>query len=128
VGFPWWRSRMLRKLVDGAIEQGRVSQAETWGRESPRLIDEIGDRQMTVFALARLARVAGEDGRFHEAGLLGAIEAEEARRPMGAWASERDRLSAPLLALAGPEFDQGRDHGRQLTFEEAVEVALGSAA
>jgi tetratricopeptide (TPR) repeat protein len=127
-GFPWWRSRMLRKLVDGAIEQGRMNEAETWGRESLRLIDEIGDRQMTVFALVRLARIAAEDGRLHEAGLLwGAIEAEEARRPMGAWASERDRLSAPLLAHAAPDFERGRDRGRQLAFEEAVEFGLGSA-
>jgi predicted ATPase len=125
-GFPWWRSRMLRKLVDGAIEQGRLSQAETWGRESLSLIDEVGDRQMTVFALARLARVAAENGRFHEAGCLwGAIEAEEARRPMGAWASERDRLSAPVLAVAGPEFGQGRDRGRELPLEDAVQLALG---
>jgi predicted ATPase/class 3 adenylate cyclase len=125
-GFPWWRSRMLRKLVDGAFELGRPGETEAWARESLRLMNEIGDRQMTVFALARLARVAAEAGRMEEAGLLwGAIEAEEARRPMGAWAKERDRLATPVLVRAGPDFERGRDRGRQLAFEEVVELALG---
>jgi predicted ATPase len=121
IGFPWWRSRMLRKLVDCLLELGRTGEAEVAAQESLRLMNEIGDRQMIVFTLARLARIAGETAREERAGLLwGAIEAEEDRRRMGAWAKERDRLGAPVLAHAGPAFEQGRDRGRLLSLEEAV--------
>jgi hypothetical protein len=128
VGFPWWRSRMLRKLVDCFLDLGRTGEADAAARESLALMNEIGDRQMMVFTLARLARIAGECGRPEEAGLIwGAIEAEEGRRRMGAWAKERDRLGAPVLAHTGPEFERGQEKGRQLSFEEAVELALEQA-
>ncbi|MDQ3890427.1 MAG: tetratricopeptide repeat protein [Actinomycetota bacterium] len=131
VNFPWWRARMLRKLVDCLLELERPRDAELAGRESLRLMNEIGDRQMLVFTLARLARIAAETGRDEQAGLLwGAIEAEEERRPMGAWSKERGRLGAPVLARAAArDFGQGREKGRRLELEEAVEVALeGSRA
>lgn len=122
VGFPWWRSRMLRKLVDCKLELGEPSGVEAWARESLQLIQGIGDRQMMVFTLARVARIAAESGRKEEAGLLwGAIEAEEARSRMGAWAKERDRLSGPVLAHEGPEFEHGRERGRTLSLDEIVE-------
>ena len=122
VGFPWWRSRMLRKLVDCKLELGEPSGVEAWARESLQLIQGVGDRQMMVFALARVARIAAESGRKEEAGLLwGAIEAEEARSRMGAWAKERDRLSGPVLAHGGPEFEHGRERGRTLSLDEIVE-------
>jgi tetratricopeptide (TPR) repeat protein len=125
IGFPWWRSRMLRKLVDCMLELGRTSDAEAAADESLRLMNEIGDRQMMVFALARLARIAAESGREEHAGLLwGSIEAEEDRRGMGAWAKEKDRLGAPVLAHAGAGFARGRDKGRLLAFDEAVGRAL----
>ena len=47
---------------------------------------------------------------------------------MGAWAKERERLGAPVLAHAGPEFDRGRDEGAELELETAVEVALKKEA
>jgi predicted ATPase len=129
IGFPWWRSRMLRKLVDCLLELGRTSEAEAAAQESLRIMDEIGDRQMMVFALARLARIAAETGRQEEAGLLwGAIEGEEGKRRMGAWAKERDRLGAPVLAHVGPTFTRGREKGRLLSLEEAVELALAASA
>jgi predicted ATPase len=125
IGFPWWRSRMLRKLVDCMLELGRTSEAEAPAQESLRIMNEIGDRQMMVFALARLARIAAETGREGRAGLLwGAIEAEEDRSRLGAWAKERDRLGAPVLAHSGPEFARGREEGQQLALEDAVELVL----
>jgi predicted ATPase len=128
IGFPWWRSRMLRKLADCLLELGQPDRAATVAQEALRIMDEIGDRQMTVFTLARLARIAAESGRFEEAGLLwGAIEAEEERARMGAWAKERDRLGAPVLARAGPEFEQARKEGRLLSLEEVVARSLQQA-
>ena len=125
VGFPWWRSRMLRKLADCQLELGRPDRAEVAVREALQLMAQIGDRQMIVFTLARLARIASESGRAEEAGLVwGAIEAEEERAPMGAWAKERARLAAPVLALSGPEFERGLREGQLLSLDEAIDHAL----
>jgi hypothetical protein len=44
---------------------------------------------------------------------------------MGAWAKERERLGAPVLAHTGPEFERGRTEGGLLELAEAVELALG---
>jgi hypothetical protein len=81
---------------------------------------------MTVFALARVARIAAESGRKEEAGLLiwGAIEAEEERGRMGAWAKERDRLSGPVLDHERPGFEHGRESGRRLSLDEIVQLTL----
>jgi predicted ATPase len=128
VGFTWWRSRMLRKLVDCLLELGRVDEAEAHGRESLTLMHDIGDHQMVVFTLARLARIAIETGQVERAGLLwGAIEAEERRSPMGAWSKEREHHASRVLAHAGPELERGRRRGSGLTLDEAVEAALGAS-
>jgi tetratricopeptide (TPR) repeat protein len=128
-GFLWWRARMLRKLVDCMLELGRTSDADACARESIRIMREIGDRQMVVFTLARLARIAAETDRHEHAGLLwGSIEAEEGRSPMGAWAKERDRLSAPVLAHEGPDFERGREQGRLLSLHEGVDAALADTS
>lgn len=124
-GFPWWRSRMLRKLADCQLELGLREEAEVSARESLQIMSEIGDRQMMVFALARLARLAAEAGRPGHAGLLwGAIEAEEGRHAMGAWAKERDRFAAPLTEATEPAFESGREQGRLLQLEDAIGLAL----
>ena len=116
---------MLRKLVDCLLELGQTTEADASTRESLRLMSEIGDRQMVVFTLARLARIAAESGRYERAGLVwGSIEAEEGRSSMGAWAKERDRLAAPVLSHEGSEFERGREQGRLLSLDEAVDAAL----
>ena len=83
----------------------------------------LGTEGVTVaFAddgIAALARIAAETGREERAGLLwGAIEAEEERSRMGAWAKERDRLGAPVLVYAGPkEYDRLRAYGLDDTID-----------
>jgi hypothetical protein len=117
---------MLRKLADCLLELGQRDRAEVALHEALELMAQIGDRQMIIFTLARLARIAAEFGRVDEAGLFwGAIEAEEERAPMGAWAKERDRLGAPVLAHSGSEFERGLREGQLLSLDEAVEHALG---
>ncbi|HEX5469863.1 MAG TPA: hypothetical protein VFW80_12535 [Gaiellaceae bacterium] len=129
IGFPWWRARSLRKLVDCLLELDRPDDAAAAARESLMLIHSMHDRQMTVFTLARLARLAAESGFEHRAGVIwGAIEAEEKRGRMGAWAKERDRLGAPVLAHAGPAFERGREEGALLELDEVVELALEEKA
>ena len=125
-GFAWWRSRMLRKLADCLLAEGRPEDAEPAAREALALLVATGDPHATVFALARVARVSAELGRTEEAGLLwGAIEAEEQRRPLGGWAKERERLGAPILAHADEAFEDARTRGRSLELEDAAAVALG---
>ena len=125
-GFDWWRSRMLRKLADCLLEEGRPEEAEPAAREALELLVTTGDPHATVFALARVARVAAELGRTEQAGLIwGAIEAEEGRRSLGGWAKERDRLGEPILAHADEAFERGRKRGQSLELEQAVAVALG---
>ena len=125
IGFVWWRSRMLRKLADCLLDLQQVDEATAAARESLALIHSMRDRQMTVFTLARLARLAVESGDERHGGVIwGAIEAEEKRNPMGAWAKERERLGAPVLAHAGPEFDRGCEEGAELDLDAAVSVAL----
>ena len=60
--------------------------------------------------------------------IWGAIEAEEARSAMGAWAKERNRFWEPIRAHAGPDLERGIELGRELSFSEGIEVALGSAS
>jgi predicted ATPase/class 3 adenylate cyclase len=125
VGFRWWRSRMLRKLVDCRLELGETAAADESARESLALLQETGDRQMMTFTLARIARVAAESGRPFDAGFYwGAIEAEEDDSPMRAWAKERDRLGAPVLAHTDSEFERGRGLGRESGLDAAVQRAL----
>ena len=125
IGFSWWRSRMLRKLVDYLLELGKTSEAEGEACESLRLARLHSDPPPIVFTLARLARISAETGRSERAGLLwGAIEAEEERRRMGGWENERDRFAAPVLSHSGPAFQRGRQQGRQLALDEAVAIAL----
>ena len=91
------------------------------------LAGELGDRLRIVRGLARLARVAAERGDTAGAGLLwGAVEAEEVRRPVGSWESERERFEQPVLARAGAAFEAAREQGRALPLEDAVARALAS--
>ena len=125
IGFSWQRTRMLRRLADRALEHGDVAEAARAVQESLRLSRELGDRISMVFALARLARIAAEMGEIERAGLLwGAVEAEEEGGALGAWYGERERFAVPVLAHTGPDFERGREQGRKLSLEEAVDEAL----
>jgi hypothetical protein len=123
--FVWWQVAMLYLLCEWSIELGRPREAEGFGREALELAQGIADRMHAVYLVALLARIAAEDGRLERAGLLwGVIEAEEQRATVGQWESERETYAEPVLARVGPEFERGREQGRQLAFDEAVARAL----
>src|SRR5262249_25157370 len=112
---------------DAADGLGRIELARQRAREALRLCRECDDRQLTLYALALLARLAAEDGRTDRAGRLwGAIETEESRGPVGYWEADRDRELALTGSTSSPEFEQGRSAGRSLSLDEAVEYALGA--
>jgi hypothetical protein len=91
----------------------------------------MNDRAHAVEALAMLASVAGRRGDAYRAGWLwGAIEAEEAKGPIGAisppvspwsgWETERERYLAHVEAVKRPEFEGGRRDGLSVTLSEAL--------
>jgi predicted ATPase/class 3 adenylate cyclase len=125
VGFPWWEVGTLTSLCEWSLELARSSDAERYGRNALEIAHRIGERMFAVYTLALLARIAAADGRRERAGLLwGAVEAEEQRGPIGQWEAERESYAAPVLAAAGADFERGREAGRRLTLDEAVEQEL----
>ncbi len=125
VGSTWLQTNVVLDVADLSHELGRTDVAEKRAGEALGLARQVGDRQFTVYALGLLARFAAAGGRVERAGRLwGAIEAEEARGPIGQWEHEREDYAAPVLALAGPEFDAARAAGRALRLAEVVEYVL----
>jgi predicted ATPase/DNA-binding SARP family transcriptional activator len=126
IGFWWMHGIMLGNLCESALAIGSAHDAEAWGREAVLVLHRTGDRLNTIATLAMLARVAAETGCLERAGQLwGAVEAEEVRAPAGWWAASREEAATPLLAHAGPEFEQGRAAGREWSFDDAVQQACG---
>jgi predicted ATPase len=125
VGFTWMRANALLDVADLSRELGRDDAAERCAREGLHLSHHLADRQSVMYALALLARFAASSSQSERAGRLwGAIEAEEARAPVGAWEHQREEFAAPVLADGGPEFEAGRAAGRLLSLDEAVDDAL----
>jgi predicted ATPase/DNA-binding SARP family transcriptional activator len=125
--FTWWQGMTLLDLAALELERDRPQQAESHALEALQPLVAVGDRQNLVYALALLADLAARSGRRAHAGRLwGAIEAEEARGPIGAWEQDREQAERALLAAAGPDFDAARAEGRLLTLHEAIEFAAPS--
>jgi predicted ATPase/DNA-binding SARP family transcriptional activator len=127
-GHSWWEARTLANLAELALAQNRPEEADTRARQALRLSQRIGDRQLSVYVLAFLARAAAENGDAQRAGRLwGAVEAEEARRPLGAWEGEREQYAARVLAHADAHLEQGLREGRELPLQAAIEEAVGDS-
>jgi len=126
VGFTWWQVGMLQGLVECLIRLGRLDEAEPVAREEVRLAREIGDRQSCIYGLVHFAWLSALRADEWLAGLLwGAVEAEEARAPVGQWETERETYAERVTAGSGDELERGRLKGRELSFEAAIEEALG---
>ena len=128
-GFLWWQVAMLHRLSEWSFEGGRPDEAVRYGREAVELAHRIGDRMHGVYTVALLARIAAEDGRLEQAGLMwGALEAEEERGTVGQWEGERELYADAVLAHASDDFERGRARGTRLSLDDAVRVALGTPA
>jgi predicted ATPase len=125
VGFAWWQMHQVYHACEWSLALGRISEAEAFGRDALRLAAATQDRQLTVYLLAILAATAAAQGQPEQGGAIwGAVEREEKRGPVGQWEGERDSYAERVLRHAGPDFDRGRERGRRLDLDEAVEVAL----
>lgn len=125
VGFTWMEAHALANVADVADELGRTELAWQRAREGLALSRQCSDRQMILFGVARVARLAATGGQHERAGRLwGAIETEESRGQIGQWERVRDERAAVIVSDS-PEFERGRSAGRLLSFEEAVGYALG---
>jgi predicted ATPase len=126
IGFTWMQAIAVQTIADAADKLGRTELARQRAPEALRLCRECDDRQLSLYALALLARLAAKAGHAERAGRLwGAIETEESRGPVGHWESEREIELPSIVADSLPEFEQGRSSGRLLSLDEAVEYALG---
>jgi hypothetical protein len=116
---------MLGGLAECHVQLGRLDEAEAVAREGLRLAREIGDRQACVYGIVHLAWIARLRGDEWRAGLLwGAVEAEEARAPVGQWETERETYAERLTGGGGEELERGRRKGLGLSFEAAIDEAL----
>ena len=114
---------MIDGLAEITFELGRVEDSERWARNALEVPERIDDRQQCVFAIARLAVTAAATRRNQRAGRLwGAVEAEEARGPLGVWRHERDRLEAVVLAHDDEELERGKAAGRSMSLDEAIDL------
>ncbi len=133
-GSWYWQAWWLGELAEQAIELGRPSAGEAWGREALAVCRRTDDRQTSLFLLSLMARIALQDERPERAGRLwGAVETDEQTAPVGWWLLpdppdnrfSRDRSISPLLNCRDPTFARGRDEGRRMSLDDAISFALG---
>ncbi len=124
IGHTWLLRGALLESADLSRELGQMQKAEDSAREGLRVAQSLSDRQGMVYAVATLAQVFTAAGQLERAGRLwGALEAEAERAPVGSWERHRDE-AAETIVRDEPEFERGREAGRALSFDEAVEYAL----
>ena len=125
-GVGWWVMGMRCELAQLALADGRTEEGEQRAREALQMAAGMRDRGGRVFCVGLLAAVAGERGEHERAGRLwGTIETEMVGAPNGGWIRHRAAYEARILASATPDFERGREEGRDLTLDDAVSLALG---
>jgi predicted ATPase len=125
IGHNWLLRGALIESADLARELGQMEKAQERAREGLRVAISFSDRQGTVYSLATLAQAFTAAGRLERAGCVwGALEAEAERAPIGSWERQRDEV-AETVVRDDPAFERGREEGRRLSFDDAVEYALG---
>jgi predicted ATPase len=123
-GFSWWEVNVLWVIAFTLFDQGRPEEALAHARAALEVAGRIGDRTGIVDGILAIARGYAEMGDVAAAGrLLGAAEAEAERAPIAGWEAGHSSRIGPLLAHSRPEFDAARDAGRELSLDDAVQLA-----
>jgi hypothetical protein len=124
VGWHWGEVLARIYFAGLSLSLGRLDACEAEARAALALARELDDRQNTVRALAVLAARAGVDDDAERAGRLwGAIEAEEARGPIGRGESHRVHREK-ALAAGETELERALAAGREMSLAEASAYAL----
>jgi hypothetical protein len=132
MGSNGYTSSSLNDL--GLVACGRQDWAEARARleESLALAQQLGDMDDATGCLEKLAEVMGGEGEPEQgARLLGAAEAltetlDRVRWPVG-WDAYERTLAALRAALGEPAFAAARAEGRQLSLEQAIDLAVPGA-
>jgi predicted ATPase len=128
VGVLWWHAGMLVELAALSLDAGRIEDADSKGRESLALTQRIRDYGGRVFGVGVLACVAASRRDVDRCGQLwGAIENDHVGAPLGGWLRHRASCEVLVQELAGAELDAALALGRELSLDDAVDLALGDA-
>ena len=128
VGVLWWQAGMLVELAALSLEADRLEDAEAKARESLEIANPMRDYGGRVFGVGVLACVAAERAELSKAGRLwGAIEEHQVGAPLGGWLRHRAACEAHLAENAGPELEAALAVGRELSLDDAVELALATS-
>ena len=121
-GFRWWQAGTSARIAALLLDLGRLDDTRVNAARALALSSSMHDRSAIVYELGLLAEIHAQTGESERAGTLwGAIEAEEARAPIGSWLHGPVRFQ-PRLMVA--EFEAGLEDGRALLLEDAVALAL----
>jgi tetratricopeptide (TPR) repeat protein len=122
IGFDWWRGGMLLRIASW-LAQRDPDEAERALLQALETVEQINDRVNTPYVLTTAARIAVARGDAFRAGLFwGAVEAGEERELVGLWSAARDEDEGAIAAVAGHDFEQGRERGRTLSREAALDA------
>jgi predicted ATPase len=127
-GFRWWLSGVHARTSALLLELGRLAEAESQAQRAVVLSQAMHDRNGVVYELGLLAEISARAGDTERAGALWrAVEAEEAKAPVGSWLHGQVRFQ-PSLTDADPAFAAGQEAGRAMELADAVTFALGDAS
>ena len=125
VGVPWWHAGMLVELAALSLEADRIADAEAKASQGLELARRMRDYGGRVFGVGVLACVAAARDDADRAGLLwGAIEDDRVGAPLGGWIRHRAACEARISAIRSPALEDAVARGRDLSLDEAVELAL----
>jgi tetratricopeptide (TPR) repeat protein len=128
VGVLWWHAGMLVELAALSLDAGSIEDADSKGRESLALAQRIRDYGGRVFGVGVLACVAASRRDVDRCGQLwGAIENDRVGAPLGGWLRHRASCEVLVQELVGAELDAALARGRELSLDDAVDLALGDA-
>jgi predicted ATPase/class 3 adenylate cyclase len=128
IGWAWWESGQLADAAEFERERGDLDAAGGHALRSLELCLRLGDRRSAVLTAAKLAVIAAERGDAERAGRLwGAIESEQASRPVRQWENHREKLEALVLRVDGPAFASARAEGCLLSIAEAAGLEIAPA-
>jgi predicted ATPase/class 3 adenylate cyclase len=122
-GFHWWQAGTSARIAALQLEAGRVDDALVNAKQALALSHAMHDRNAIAYELGLLAEISARTGDTERAGTLwGAVEAEEARAPIGGWLHGPVRFLPPAQSDAALE--RGLADGRELSLDDVVALAL----